>query len=97
MKKDSIIILGAGDISIDRKKPETIFQRVADLLRSADIAFANSKQMFSNKGYPNPTHASYSDPRNIPALSYAGFDVISLANNHTQDWGPEGLLVLGSG
>ena len=92
MKKDSITILGAGDILIDREKPESIFQYVADYLRSGDITFVNAEQGYCDKGHPNPIHASYSDPRNLPALLYAGIDVLSLANNHTLDWGTEGLL-----
>ena len=30
--------------------------------------------------------------KNIPALLYAGLDVVSLANNHAYDWGKEALL-----
>jgi len=92
VEKQSVTLLGIGDILIDREKPETIFQYVADMLRSADITFANAEQGFSSQGCPSPIHASYSDPRNIPALLYAGIDVLSLANNHTLDWGTEGLL-----
>ena len=92
MEKELITLLVAGDILIDREQPETIFRHVADMLRSGDITFANCEQMYSDKGYPNMIHASYSDPRNIPALLYAGIDLVSLANNHTLDWGTEGLL-----
>lgn len=92
MNKETITLLGVGDIIVDREQPETIFQHVAEVLRSGDITFANCDQAYSDKGYPNPKQASYSDPRNIPALLYAGLDVVSLANNHTQDWGPEALL-----
>ena len=92
MEKEAITFLGVGDVLIDREQPETIFKYVADVLRSGDITFANCEQMYSDKGYPNMIHASFSDPRNIPALFYAGIDLVSLANNHTLDWGTEGLL-----
>lgn len=92
MKKELLTFLGTGDILIDREQPETIFQYVADILRSGDITFANCEQMYSDKGCPNIIHASYSSPRNIPALLNTGFDAVSLANNHTLDWGIEGLL-----
>lgn len=92
MKKESITLLGIGDILIDREEPETIFRYVAEVLRSADITFANAEQGFCKKGCPSPIHASYSDPRNISAYLYAGIDVLSMANNHTLDWGTEGLL-----
>ena len=29
---------------------------------------------------------------NVPALTAAGIDVCCLANNHSLDWAPEGLL-----
>jgi hypothetical protein len=92
LEKEAITFLGVGDVLIDREQPETIFKHVADVLRSGDITFTNCEQMYSDKGYPNMIHASYSDPRNIPALFYAGIDLVSLANNHTLDWGTEGLL-----
>ena len=92
MKKEAITLLGIGDILIDRERPETIFQHVAEVLRSGDINFANCEQMYSDKGQHSPVHATYSDPRNIPALLRTGINVVSLANNHTLDWGSEGLL-----
>jgi poly-gamma-glutamate capsule biosynthesis protein CapA/YwtB (metallophosphatase superfamily) len=92
MTKLPITFLGIGDILIDREKPETIFQHTAEILSAADITFANAEQGYATGGIPSPIHASYSDPRNIPALLSAGIDVLSLANNHTLDWGPEALL-----
>lgn len=92
MKKESITLLGVGDILIDREKPESIFQHVAEVLRGADIAFANCEQMYSEKGTPSPVHTVPSSPRYLPALNYAGFDVLSFANNHTLDWGHEAVL-----
>ena len=81
-----------GDILITREQPETTFKHVAEVLRSAEITYANCEQALSDKGSPNPKQAAYSNPRNIPALLSAGIDVISLANNHVQDWGKEALL-----
>lgn len=92
MEKEKLTLLGVGDILIDRQKPKTIFKFVAPVLRSGDITFANAEQGYCLNGCPSPIHVSYSDPRNIPALLYAGIDVLSLANNHTLDWGTEGLL-----
>ena len=92
MKKEAITLLGTGDLLIDREKPETIFQHVAGVLRSADIAFANSEQTYAEGGYLIRGHGTNSESRNLPAVVSAGFDVISLANNHTLDWGTETLL-----
>jgi hypothetical protein len=91
MAKDTITFLGLGDVLIDREKPETIFAHTAKFLNSADIIFANAEQMYSDKGKASPVHTVPTDPRNIPALLYAGIDVLSLANNHAIDWGTEAL------
>jgi hypothetical protein len=92
VKKEAITLLGLGDIIVDREKPKTMFQHVAEVLRSADITFANCDQIYSDKGYLIHGFGSNSDPKNIPALLYAGLDVISLANNHAYDWGKEALI-----
>ena len=92
MKKETITFLGVGDINIDREKPETIFQHVAEMLRSADITYGNCEQTYSDLGNLVRGHGTNAESRNFPALPYDGFDVISLANNHTLDWGEENLL-----
>ena len=92
MTKDPITLIAVGDLLIDREQPETIFQHVVEVLQSGDITFANCEQMYSDKGQSNKYAPPYSHPRNIPALIHAGFDVLSLANNHTLDVGTEALL-----
>jgi hypothetical protein len=92
MKKEAITLLGTGDLLIDREEPATIFRHVAGVLKSADITFANSEQTFADGGYLIRGHGTNSESRNLPAILSAGFDVISLANNHTLDWGTENLL-----
>jgi poly-gamma-glutamate capsule biosynthesis protein CapA/YwtB (metallophosphatase superfamily) len=92
MKKEAITLLGVGDIVIDREKPATIFQHTAKVLKSADIAYGNCDQTYSDLGSSVRGHGTNSESRNFPALLEAGFDVISLANNHSLDWGEENLL-----
>ena len=92
MTKETIILMGTGDLLIDREKPETIFQHVKDVLSSADITFGNSEQTYAEGGYLIRGHGTNSESRNLSAIKSAGFDVISLANNHTLDWGKEVLL-----
>jgi poly-gamma-glutamate capsule biosynthesis protein CapA/YwtB (metallophosphatase superfamily) len=91
-KKGDVTFLGVGDIVTDLERPETAFRHVSDALHSGDIVYANCDQALSDKGSPNPKQATPSRPQNIPALLSAGFNIISLANNHTQDWGKEALL-----
>lgn len=92
MNKEAITLVGVGDVIIDREQPETIFRHVADVLRSADIAYANMEQVLSDKGTPHPKIAVYSDPKMLDAYVDAKIDVVSLATNHIMDWGVEGLL-----
>ncbi len=92
MKKETITLVGVGDVIIDREQPETIFRHVANVLRSADIAYANMEQVLSDKGTPHPKQAVYSSPKMVDAYVSAGVDVVSLATNHIGDWGTEGVL-----
>ena len=88
----TLTLAAVGDIHIDRVPPEEIMRHVRGEIRSADIRFTNSEQMFAQGGDPNPHHATFSHPRNIAAFTDVGFDVVSLANNHTMDWGPGVML-----
>lgn len=92
MDKEAITLVGAGDVIIDREEPETIFRHVADVFRSADIAYANMEQVLSDKGTPHPRIAVHADPKMVDAYVDAKIDVVSLATNHIMDWGVEGLL-----
>jgi poly-gamma-glutamate capsule biosynthesis protein CapA/YwtB (metallophosphatase superfamily) len=92
MAKGTITFLGTGDILIDREKPETIFQHVSEVLRAADIAFANAEQTYAEGGYLIRGYGTNSESRNLEAVISAGFDVVSLANNHALDWGQQVLL-----
>jgi len=72
-------------------------KNVSPLLKSADVAFGNLEGVLLDGGEPekkckNPK-ACYlfrSPPRYAKLLATAGFDVMSLANNHALDFGEEG-------
>ena len=69
------------------------FLKIADTLREADLTFGNLECPVSDVG--RNRHHLYSfraDPKAIEGLTFAGFDVMSVANNHLYDWGPEALL-----
>jgi poly-gamma-glutamate synthesis protein (capsule biosynthesis protein) len=92
MKKQPVTLVATGDILIDRDKPASIFRHVAGVLQKADIAFGNCEQMYSGTGRASPVHITPNNPATIEALRYAGYDVLSFANNHAMDWGPKALL-----
>ena len=69
------------------------FRKIAPTLRAADLAFANLECPVSDTG--RNLHHLYSfraDPRAIEGLKYAGFTVLSVANNHMDDWDRPALL-----
>jgi poly-gamma-glutamate synthesis protein (capsule biosynthesis protein) len=69
------------------------FQLIRDTLAAADLTFANLECPVSDVGKEKGHLYSFrADPRAIEGLLAAGIDVVSVANNHMYDWGPEALL-----
>lgn len=72
-----------------------LFRNVKDLISSADFAFANleSPASYLGKPYPGkPENVTFrADPAALFGLAWAGFDIVSLANNHINDYGPRAL------
>lgn len=71
-----------------------IFQPTRPLLgEAADITSANLEVVLTNQGSPHPTKSVVyrGNPSNISGLSYAGVDIVSVANNHVLDYGLTGL------
>ena len=69
------------------------FTEIGETLAAADLTFGNLECPVSDVG--RNRHHLYSfraDPRAIEGLKVAGFDVLSVANNHMYDWGPKALL-----
>ncbi len=88
-------ISAVGDVRVFRDDPETTFQHVGDYFRSMDISFCQSESAYSDKGSEGssgPRGASPRDLKGYPAFAAAGFDVVSMASNHTMDWGKDALL-----
>lgn len=80
---------------INQNGIEPIFNPTMELLgNSAEITFANLECPLTNQGEPHPTKSVVfrASPTTVSGLSYAGIDAVTLANNHTIDYGLEGLL-----
>jgi poly-gamma-glutamate synthesis protein (capsule biosynthesis protein) len=61
-------------------------------LISGDVTFANLEGALTERGEPWPKGYNFrTPPRFALGLRDAGFDVVSLANNHTMDYGAVGL------
>ena len=64
-----------------------------DILKKADITFANLEGPASDQGKDRRNLYSFRmDPSVIPALKGAGFSIVSVANNHAGDWGREAFV-----
>lgn len=92
-----------GDIMLARSVGRTIqeggwespFASVSESIGKADLAFANLEcpASFRGKPYPGkPQNVTFrANPGALFGLKSAGFDVVSLANNHSTDYGPLAL------
>jgi len=103
-------INAVGDIMLSRAVEKKIngdytkpFSETAAELKSADITFGNLETPISIRGEKIIGKGIWfrSKPDSVKGLTYAGFDVLSLANNHTLDYSEPALLdtldMLGNG
>lgn len=69
------------------------FVETASYLLEGDINFANLETPITSGGeeYPNKQFTFRMSPKAVPSLVKVGFNLLSLANNHMMDFGPEGL------
>jgi hypothetical protein len=96
-KEDQISLVFVGDIMLDRGVEGSVRRAGGDYsfpfaqvgsLKQADLLFGNLEGPLSDKG--EDRHNLYSfrfAPESLGALIDAGFDVLSIANNHIGDWG----------
>ncbi len=96
-----------GDIMIARRYEDSggiletggvnaIFEPTRELLGdAADLTIANLECTMSLTGEEHPTKSvTYrGSPEYVPGIAAAGIDLVTLANNHTLDYGLEGLRV----
>jgi hypothetical protein len=91
----SEVLLGfVGDLLLNREQPDDVFRATGDALKTPDILFGNLEGAYSDDPKPPPgLNAMISGrARNLDAFSRAGFDVLSLANNHILDIGVDAML-----
>jgi hypothetical protein len=98
----NVTLAAVGDINLGDGPGLVIAQRgarypwtgVARELRRPDIALGNLECAVSTRGAPVPKQFNFRGrPSALRVLgSYAGFDVLNLANNHAGDYGATALL-----
>lgn len=99
----TISIFLVGDIMLDRGVEYMIekqgkgdfnfpFLKIADELKGAKLLFGNLEGPISDKGTKVGSIYSFrAKPEAIEGLNFAGFDVLSLSNNHAFDYGREAI------
>ncbi len=103
---DVIEIVAVGDLSLARGvnvdlytgRSESPLRYVAPLIGRADVAFGNLESPLTKRAKRAPTKGPRGgsiylkgNPDYTFLLTEAGFDVLSLANNHIMDYGEQGL------
>jgi poly-gamma-glutamate synthesis protein (capsule biosynthesis protein) len=88
-----------GDSIITRKLSvhrEPAFTRMIETIRGADAAFTNIEMLFHDYEHPAMTQSGgtymRAEPALVDELVWAGFDLGSLANNHSGDYGSATML-----
>lgn len=72
--------------------PTTAFGPIVDTLASSDLTLLNLETPITRRGTAEPKRYLFrTDERAVTALRAAGVDAITLANNHTLDYGRTGL------
>jgi hypothetical protein len=104
--KDTVTIIGVGDIMMGSNYPASVLppqngaflmKEVEHVLKNADVTFGNLEGTLLDSGGtpkscrdPKVCYAFRSPVRFVDNLVSAGFDVMSLANNHAGDFGDAG-------
>lgn len=100
--KEAIRIIFAGDALMDwsvketirKKGPDYPFEYVKDEVRSADYAVVNLETAITHhkEKDTNQLYNFKSDPESLQGLKNAGFNLVTIANNHTLDFKQKGFL-----
>jgi len=102
-----ITVTAVGDIMMGTDYPspklpkrdgKLLFEASKEILRQADIVFGNLEGPLYEKGSPakkvkdGESYVFRTPPRYVKNLVDAGFNVVSLANNHAGDFGYPGMV-----
>ena len=98
-ESSDITIAATGDSIIMRSLSvyqEERFKALMDLIRQADVGFTNLETLIhefevSPEAIAGGTFMA-SHPRHLKELQWAGFNLVSCANNHAYDYGQGGVL-----
>jgi poly-gamma-glutamate capsule biosynthesis protein CapA/YwtB (metallophosphatase superfamily) len=96
--KDETVFALTGDSIINRRlstSPLPGVDRMVGLIRKADVAFTNFETLIHDFTIPGAQQSGgtyMGSPRFVTdELAWAGFDLLGLANNHSNDFGVDGM------
>ncbi|UVI31913.1 CapA family protein [Paenibacillus spongiae] len=89
-----ILLAASVDKIMQSKGYDYPYAKTLPFLKEPDLMAGNLETPITLRGVPaqDKQFVFKGSPKSLPALKEAGFDVVSLANNHTLDQGVEGLL-----
>ena len=92
-------LVAVGDAMVTQKLSihrEERYLALVELIRGADAAFANLEMTFHDyevaPGLATSPAFSATDPRILEEYKWMGFKLVTMAHNHHNDYGIEGLL-----
>ena len=97
--KGAFTLVGIGDLLYSHpmaNSPDREFQKVVELIRRGDVTIGNQEGVFfdlatfKGQGYGNGL--LWGEGTLAKDMKAMGVRMVSVANNHSTDWGPEGLL-----
>lgn len=99
MENREVTFALAGDLLMSQRLSDqtpTGLMRLVERIRSADVAVGNLEMLFHDfEGYPaavsGGTHLR-GEPALLEEIKWAGFRLVSMANNHVGDYGTGGML-----
>ena len=98
--KETIRVTFAGDAMMDwsvketvkQKGPDYPFMHIKEELSSSDLSVVNLETAITTAGVKVSKEYNFrSDPISLSGLKNAGFQLVSLANNHSLDYGQSGF------
>jgi len=87
-------LFACGDIVNLRSKKDFVDEKIKNLIQSSDISICNFEAPIETNNMKAIKKAGphvYQSKKSIEYLSEAGFNMVSLANNHIYDYGQESL------
>jgi poly-gamma-glutamate synthesis protein (capsule biosynthesis protein) len=90
----TVKLFACGDIVNSRAKENFIDMALSSIIQDCDIAVCNFEAPIARPAMseiPKAGPCLYQDEETISTIKAAGFNLLSLANNHIYDYGDEGL------